>query len=89
MTCVDFDRIINASESEDVLKVGTRDGKLPGLATRRKDELFIVNELLASFQHDLFSRDVNGSDSLRMYAPFRHEGHTEIRRFRVQWKSAR
>jgi len=71
-TCVNPDRITDASESENVLKVGTRDGELLGLASRRKDEFIIVNELFASFQHDLFSRNVDGGDGLIICALFRH-----------------
>ena len=80
-TCVDLDRIVNPSESENVLEVSTRDREFLGLASRSKDELIIVNELFASFQHDLLSRNVEGGDSLGIYASFRHDVTGEPRSF--------
>ena len=73
VTCVNLDGILDASESENVLEVGTRNREFPGLASRSKDELIIVNELFASFQHDLFSRNVDGGDRLGIHALFRHD----------------
>jgi len=71
-TCVNLGRVINASESENILKVCTRDGELLGLASRRKDEFVIVDELFASFQHDLLSRNVDGCYGLIICALIRH-----------------
>ena len=64
ITCINLGRIIDAPESKNILKVDTGDGELLGLASGSKDELVIVNELFASFQHDLLSENVDGGDSL-------------------------
>ena len=79
VTCVNLDRIVDASESENVLEVGTRDREFLGLASRSKDQLIIMNKLFASFQHNPLSRNVDGSDSLEIYVLLRHHITGEFR----------
>ena len=85
-TCVNLVGIVNTSKSENILEVGTRDRELLGVASRREDELIVVNELLPSFQHDLFSRDVDGSDGLSRNLDMRLGGESEIH---ARWRCAR
>ena len=70
-TCVNLDRIIDTSESENILEVDARDGDFPGLAPRGEDELIVVDELFPSLQHDPFSRNVDRSDGLGTRTSFR------------------
>jgi hypothetical protein len=70
ITCVNLDGIIDAPESENVLEVDTRDGKLLGLSSGRKDELVVVDEFFPPLQHDLLSHSVDRGDCLMIYPPF-------------------
>jgi len=79
VTCVNLDGIVNASEGGNVLEIGARDREFLGYPSRSKDELIIVNELFSSFQHDLFSRNVDGGDGLGIYASFRQDITEESR----------
>lgn len=67
ITCVNLGGIVKASESKNILEVDTGDREFPGVASGSKDELVVVDKLFASFQHDLFSRNVDGSNGLTIY----------------------
>ena len=70
ITCVDLYGITYAPESENVLKVDTRNGKLLRVPSWRKDELVVVNKLFPSLQYNLLSDNVDGGDGLTVYPSF-------------------
>ena len=67
ITCINLSGIVKTSESENVLEVGPRDQEFPGVTSRSKDEFVVVDKLFAAFQHDLLSRNIDGSDGLTNY----------------------
>ena len=72
ITCINPTRVIDTSESENVLEVGTRYRELLGVASRGKDELIVVDKLFASLQYNLLSWNINGGDGLMGFPSFGH-----------------
>lgn len=64
ITCIDLNGIIDATEGENVFEVNTGDWECLGLASRRKNELVVVDELFAPFQNYLLSNGVDRGDGL-------------------------